>query len=294
MRRKNYSSAGVILSCCWAMLILMACGIAPSAAGVATAVPIATDTAMPQTAALLATHILTSTPSARPTVTMTVIATISPTTAHPLASATIATADCTDKASFVDDVTILDGTLMEPGAAFTKVWRVRNIGTCTWTTNYALLFVYGDTLGGSAVVPLAGNVSPNETVDVSVALSAPTEPGAYQSFWKLRNSTGMVFGVVESEDGTFWVRFIVPGAPPPPTDTAVVPSPTVTPTAPPPTVTPTVPPAPSPTVTPTAPPEPSPTVTPTAPPEPSPTATLITIPTLTATCSPVFTGTVCL
>ncbi|MCI0730188.1 MAG: hypothetical protein L0332_26180, partial [Chloroflexi bacterium] len=37
-------------------------------------------------------------------------------------------ASCVYDAEFVTDVTIPDGTQIEPGASFTKVWRIRNIG----------------------------------------------------------------------------------------------------------------------------------------------------------------------
>ena len=52
------------------------------------------------------------------------------------ASAASATQTCTDRAQFVADVTVPDGTRYDPGATFTKTWRLRNIGTCTWTTSW--------------------------------------------------------------------------------------------------------------------------------------------------------------
>ncbi|PIU90073.1 MAG: hypothetical protein COS63_04110, partial [Anaerolineae bacterium CG06_land_8_20_14_3_00_57_67] len=48
-----------------------------------------------------------------------------------------------DWAQFVADITVPDGASFAPGAAFTKTWRLKNIGTCTWTTSYALVFVSG-------------------------------------------------------------------------------------------------------------------------------------------------------
>ncbi|HGJ66308.1 TPA: hypothetical protein ENS27_13160, partial [bacterium] len=44
-------------------------------------------------------------------------------------------------AGFVADVTVPDGTSFAPGAAFIKTWRLKNIGTCTWTGKYGLSFV---------------------------------------------------------------------------------------------------------------------------------------------------------
>ena len=45
---------------------------------------------------------------------------------------------------FVKDVTIPDGTKITGGTSFTKTWRLRNAGSCTWTTEYDLAFVKGD------------------------------------------------------------------------------------------------------------------------------------------------------
>src|SRR5262245_15348685 len=45
-----------------------------------------------------------------------------------------------DAASFVTDVTYPDGALVGRGSSFTKIRRLKNIGTCTWTTSYAIVF----------------------------------------------------------------------------------------------------------------------------------------------------------
>src|SRR5271157_1067465 len=52
-------------------------------------------------------------------------------------------------AQFVADVTVPDGTTLAPGATFTKTWRLENIGNCTWTTSYALVFSSGSAMGAS-------------------------------------------------------------------------------------------------------------------------------------------------
>ena len=38
-----------------------------------------------------------------------------------------------NKAEFVEDVTIPDNTRIPPATYFTKTWRIRNAGYCTWT-----------------------------------------------------------------------------------------------------------------------------------------------------------------
>ena len=46
-------------------------------------------------------------------------------------------------AAFVSDVTIPDGTVMAPGQSFTKTWKLKNIGTTSWS-NYNLKFFDGE------------------------------------------------------------------------------------------------------------------------------------------------------
>ena len=38
------------------------------------------------------------------------------------------------------DVTVPDGTELNPGDDFTKTWRIMNNGSCTWNTSYDAIF----------------------------------------------------------------------------------------------------------------------------------------------------------
>ena len=98
-----------------------------------------------------------------------------------------------DKATFVADITIPDGTTLNQNQAFTKTWRIRNTGTCSWTPSYAIVFDHGNQLGGPSVQALTGNVNPGETVDISVNLLAPGTNGDYTGYWKMRNASGVTF-----------------------------------------------------------------------------------------------------
>ncbi len=103
-----------------------------------------------------------------------------------------------DRGAFVADVTIPDGTVVAPGAAFTKTWRIRNVGSCTWTTSYALVFVFGNTFGAATAINLPSSVAPvipGATADFSVNMVAPTVAGHYRSYWRFRNAAGTQFGV---------------------------------------------------------------------------------------------------
>jgi hypothetical protein len=116
---------------------------------------------------------------------------------------------CTDRATFISDVTIPDNTRMEAGKSFEKTWRLKNSGTCTWSTSYAMVFSSGSQMGGPASVAMPKSVSPNGTVDLKVTLTAPTTNGTYTGNWKLRNASGVHFGLGTKADQPFWVKIIV-------------------------------------------------------------------------------------
>lgn len=116
-----------------------------------------------------------------------------------------------DQAAFVKDVTAPDGTVFAPDASFTKTWRLQNVGSCAWTTSYALVFSNGDRMGGAAAVNLPGTVAPGQFVDVSVQLKAPTVDGRYTGYWMLRNAAGVMFGLGETAQKPFFVSIRVVG-----------------------------------------------------------------------------------
>lgn len=93
------------------------------------------------------------------------------------------------KARFVKDVTIDKGQVIEPGAAFTKIWRFRNEGMAAWARGTQLLLLpkNSDHLGGPSVVPLAATdeVTPGKEIDVAIDLVAPTKPGRYVAYYRL-------------------------------------------------------------------------------------------------------------
>jgi hypothetical protein len=115
-----------------------------------------------------------------------------------------------NRAGFVRDVTVPDGTDFAPGATFEKTWRLENTGACTWDSSYSLVFVDGDAMGGPAASALtAGTVPPGGEIDVTVQLTAPESPGSYRGNWKLRNPAGVLFGLGSDGDREFWVEIDV-------------------------------------------------------------------------------------
>jgi hypothetical protein len=114
-----------------------------------------------------------------------------------------------NRAVFVSE-TIEDGADYAPNANFTKTWRLRNDGTCTWNTNYKLIFFDGDQMSGPATKNLTQSVDPGEIVDISVDLKAPAAGGNYKGYWKVADDEGAYFV------NNIWVEIevIVPAAPP--------------------------------------------------------------------------------
>jgi hypothetical protein len=130
-----------------------------------------------------------------------------PATNTPLPTATAVT--YCDWVSFVKDVTIPDGSILDPNETFTKTWRLRNRGTCTWTPDYMLVYTSGTQMGGTTAVRLPGYVAPGQTVDVSVPLTAPDDEGKYVSYWMLRNGSGTLFGYGDKANQAFYVEIKV-------------------------------------------------------------------------------------
>lgn len=106
---------------------------------------------------------------------------------------------------FINDVSVPDGSSFSPGESFTKIWRLKNIGTCAWTPDTKLVFVNGAQLGGPVAASLPGYVAPGQTVDVAVTLTAPEEPGHYVGYWMLRSSEGTLFGTGANARNAFFV-----------------------------------------------------------------------------------------
>jgi hypothetical protein len=109
---------------------------------------------------------------------------------------------------FIADITVADKANFAPGTQFTKIWRLKNIGSCTWTDDYNLVFFSGDKLEGKTLISLPKEVSPGETVNVAVSLKAPSATGTYVGYWQLRNDKGIPFGL-GVEDKPFWVEIKV-------------------------------------------------------------------------------------
>ncbi len=108
------------------------------------------------------------------TPTSPVITTNTPIVPTSVPSSTPSSASSCDRAQFISDVSVPDGTTFAPNFSFAKTWRLQNVGTCTWTTAYSLVFVSGDRMSAPSPVFLPQTVVPNQTVDVGVNLVSPS------------------------------------------------------------------------------------------------------------------------
>lgn len=150
-------------------------------------------------------------PTPMPTATTVVLPTIAPiipATSVPTAVPVIPTAtvgQCSYSYSYVSDVTIPDGQQIDPGSYFTKTWRIKNTGTCTWTPDFTLSFSSGTQMGG-VNTKMPKYVYPGETVDISITMIAPVYSGIYQGNWQLKTPLGYSIGT------PIWVKITVPGS----------------------------------------------------------------------------------
>jgi hypothetical protein len=189
-----------------AMIALSACNF-PGA----EATPDLTATSAAETLSAQMTSIAQPQPTtpAPPTPVVETPTTAPSSTTAPSPTFTATTAPC-DRAEFVTDVNYPDGSDLAPGATFIKTWRLRNSGTCTWTSSYSLVFDHGDSMGAAASTQLTtGTVAPGQTVDVSISLTAPSTAGTYRGYFRLRNSSGVIFGIGAQAQTAFWVEIEV-------------------------------------------------------------------------------------
>jgi next to BRCA1 gene 1 protein len=100
-----------------------------------------------------------------------------------------------DAAAFVKDVTIPDGSPSQPRENVFKNMALQNVGSCSWNSSYALIFISGDGMSAPSVVRFIRQRKPGETVDVTVNLVSPSKKGHYRNYWKLRNASGVLFGI---------------------------------------------------------------------------------------------------
>lgn len=158
------------------------------------------------------TPLPTATPTEVPTSTPTNtpeggIASPTPTTASIDTGATGGLSDAPCLRASFETETVPDGSKFYVNEFFTKSWRLKNSGSCTWNENFNVVWVEGELMNANSAnafttVPIA----PGEYVEVEVTMQGPPQPGIYKGYWMLRSNTGEYFGVGINGNEWFWVE----------------------------------------------------------------------------------------
>lgn len=93
-----------------------------------------------------------------------------------------------DDSAFVGDITYPDGSEVRPGSSFKKVWRIRNIGTTSWTGRRLARINTGPCRSPETV--LIPPTAPGQTADIAVQVRAPDKPGNCRIYWKMTDAQG--------------------------------------------------------------------------------------------------------
>ena len=116
-------------------------------------------------------------------------------------------------AKYIEDVTIPDWSKVDAGASFVKTWKVKNVGTCSWTKEYKIFFFGGNQLKAADAVAFPQVVNPGETVNLSVSMTAPSDTGSFSGSWMLKAANGTVFGVGSAYNVALTVNIKVESVP---------------------------------------------------------------------------------
>jgi hypothetical protein len=100
---------------------------------------------------------------------------------------------CADNASFIEDLTVPDGSQVLAGEALVKRWSVSNSGSCDWGQDYRLVQVGTSEIEGPGETALFP-ASAGSTAVWEVSLVAPLTPGEYLGRWQARAPDGTLFG----------------------------------------------------------------------------------------------------
>jgi len=107
---------------------------------------------------------------------------------------------------FVADMTIPDGSRLEPGSSIVKTWRIKNTGEHAWPVGTELTYIRGQCKPETKAAILTA-CEPGKAVDVQVPILVPATPGVAKCLFRLQAPTGRRFG------DRLWLDVIVTGVP---------------------------------------------------------------------------------
>jgi len=95
-----------------------------------------------------------------------------------------------DKCEWVSN-TPADNTQIPKNASFDTTIRVKNSGTTTWNSRYALRYFAGDRMGAPSDFFVQGEVAPNATYDFIFGMKAPDSTGKKEVLLVVQNPDGL-------------------------------------------------------------------------------------------------------
>ena len=109
---------------------------------------------------------------------------------------------CTPDLTFMDDLSIPDGTAAASGEKLDKRWQVENSGSCNWDEQFRIRLVAGSSLGADTEQALYPARSGTQAM-IRIQFTAPQDPGTYRSAWQAHTASGEPFGDL------FFIEFVV-------------------------------------------------------------------------------------
>lgn len=104
------------------------------------------------------------------------------------------TLTCQNNLTFINDITIPDGTTVIPGSVIDKRWEVANSGSCNWDARYRLRLIAGSLLGAPAPEQALFPARSGTHAIIRVVFHAPLDPGRYRSAWQAFDPEDLPFG----------------------------------------------------------------------------------------------------
>ena len=114
--------------------------------------------------------------------------------------------DCTNRARFVSDITIPDGTVVHPGQWITKTWELENYGTCSWNKNYKVVWSDENYNNSQKLFDIGVDLQPGERGEISVTFPVQGEGATHISF-VLADTNGQTFGLGERGRGDLYIEY---------------------------------------------------------------------------------------
>jgi len=156
-----------------------------------------------------------------------------PSHATPPTPATGTPEPCTLDATLLEDITIPDRKMMHPDETFTKIWRIKNSGTCPWPRGTVLAYSKGDHFPGPAIIPVPA-AEVDEVVDINFEITMPEFPepfiDGFRWLWLLTTEDNEHFGPDFIVSVSFGIRPTLTYTPTiTHTKTPIGPTPTMTP-----------------------------------------------------------------